>query len=109
MAEHEITLTTIYDILQDSTRFLQPHTRLFQDHTRRLERLDSIESVQNQMAIRLINVETILKEHSSILRTMQLRVDSLHGLVEELERRTGRPCWNAQEYRMITEALRRLE
>jgi|SRR5712671_4542114 len=106
MAEHEITLTTIYDILQDHTRLLQDHTRLFQDHTRRLERLDSIESVQNQMAIRLINVETILKEHSAILRTMQLRVDSLHGLVEELERRTGRI---EQEYVMITEALRRLE
>ena len=92
MSEHEITLTTIYEILQD--------------HTRRLERMDNIEAVQNQMAIRLINVEATLKEHSTILRTMQLRVDSLHGLVEELERRTGRI---EQEYVMITEALRRLE
>ena len=92
MSEHEITLTTIYEILQD--------------HTRRLERMDNIEAVQNQMAIRLINVEATLKEHSTILRSMQLRVDSLHGLVEELERRTGRI---EQEYVMITEALRRLE
>jgi polyhydroxyalkanoate synthesis regulator phasin len=37
---------------------------------------------------------------------MQLRLESLHGLVEELERRTGRI---EQEYVMITEALRRLE
>ena len=35
-----------------------------------------------------------------------LRAHSLHGLVEELERRTGRI---EQEYIMITEALRRLE
>jgi polyhydroxyalkanoate synthesis regulator phasin len=37
---------------------------------------------------------------------MQVRLESLHGLVEELERRTGRI---EQEYVMITEALRRLE
>ena len=41
-----------------------------------------------------------------MLQTMQLRLDSLHGLAEKLERRTGRI---EQEYVMITEALRRLE
>jgi TolA-binding protein len=63
-------------------------------------------SVQNTMALRLISVETTVKEHSSMLQTMQLRLDSLHGLAEKLERRTGRI---EQEYVMITEALRRLE
>jgi chromosome segregation ATPase len=69
-------------------------------------RLDRFESVQNSIALRLISVETTVKENSVLLRTMQVRLDSLHGLVEELERRTGRI---EQEYVMITEALRRLE
>jgi TolA-binding protein len=92
MSANEITLTTIYELLQD--------------HTKRLDRLEGMESVQNSIALRLISVDATLKEHSSMLRSMQLRLDSLHGLVEELERRTGRI---EQEYVMITEALRRLE
>jgi TolA-binding protein len=92
MSANEITLTTIYELLQD--------------HTKLLDRLEGMESVQNSIALRLISVEATLKEHSSMLRSMQLRLDSLHGLVEELERRTGRI---EQEYVMITEALRRLE
>jgi polyhydroxyalkanoate synthesis regulator phasin len=58
------------------------------------------------MALRLIDVEVTVKENNSMLRSMRLRLDSLHGLVEELERRSGRI---EQEYVMITEALRRLE
>jgi TolA-binding protein len=92
MAENDITLTTIHELLQD--------------HTRRLERLEGMESVQNSIALRLISVETIVNEHSVMLRTMQLRLESLPGLTERLERRTGRI---EQEYVMITEALRRLE
>jgi chromosome segregation ATPase len=92
MSANEITLTTIYELLQD--------------HTKLLDRLEGMESVQNSIALRLISVDATLKEHSSMLRSMQLRLDSLHGLVEELERRTGRI---EQEYVMITEALRRLE
>jgi chromosome segregation ATPase len=134
MPDNEITLTTIYEILQDHTGILQDHTRTLQDHTRtlqehsrmmqehsrilqdhtgllqdhtgRLDRLDHIESVQNKMALRLIDVEVTVKENNSMLRSMRLRLDSLHGLVEELERRSGRI---EQEYVMITEALRRLE
>jgi chromosome segregation ATPase len=127
MPDNEITLTTIYEILQDHTgilqdhtrtlqehsrmmqehsRILQDHTSLLQDHTGRLDRLDHIESVQNKMALRLIDVEVTVKENNSMLRSMRLRLDSLHGLVEELERRSGRI---EQEYVMITEALRRLE
>jgi len=67
---------------------------------------DRFESVQNSIALRLISVETTVKEHSTMLQTMRLRLDSLHGLTEKLERRTGRI---EQEYVMITEALRRLE
>jgi chromosome segregation ATPase len=67
---------------------------------------DRFESVQNSIALRLISVETTVKEHSTMLQTMRLRLDSLHGLTEKLERRTG-PI--EQEYVMITEALRRLE
>jgi len=67
---------------------------------------DRFESVQNSIALRLISVETSVKEHGSMLQTMQLRLDSLHGLTEKLERRTSRI---EQEYVMITEALRRLE
>ena len=70
------------------------------------QRFERLETVQNAMALRLISVETTVKEHSSMLQTMQLRLDSLHGLAEKLERRTGRID---QEYVMITEALRRLE
>jgi len=92
MAEQEITLSTIHEILKD--------------HTARLKRLEGMESVQNSIALRLIAVETTVNEHSSMLRSMQLRLDSLHGLAEKLERRTGRI---EQEYMMITEALRRLE
>jgi chromosome segregation ATPase len=127
MPDSEITLTTIYEILQDHTGILQDHTRtlqehsrmmqehsrilqdhtgLLQDHSGRLDRLDHIESVQNKMALRLIDVEVTVKENNSMLRSMRLRLDSLHGLVEELERRSGRI---EQEYVMITEALRRLE
>jgi len=69
-------------------------------------RFDRFESVQNSIALRLISVETTVKEHSTMLQTMRLRLDSLHGLTEILERRTGRI---EQEYVMITEALRRLE
>jgi TolA-binding protein len=92
MAENEITLTAIYQLLQA--------------HTKRLDLLEGMESVQNSIALRLISVETTVKEHSAMLRLMQVRLESLHGLVEELERRTGRI---EQEYVMITEALRRLE
>jgi TolA-binding protein len=69
----------------------------------RLERMDT---VQGAIALRLLSVETILNHHSTLLQSARLRLDSLHGLVEELERRTGRI---EQEYVMITEALRRLE
>ena len=96
MSANEITLTTIFEILKD-------HTARFDRMDQRFERL---ETVQNAMALRLISVETTVKEHSSMLQTMQLRLDSLHGLAEKLERRTGRID---QEYVMITEALRRLE
>ena len=70
------------------------------------EQFDRFESVQNSIALRLISVETTVKEHSTMLQTMRLRLDSLHGLTEILERRTGRI---EQEYVMITEASRRLE
>jgi len=96
MSVNEITLTTIYEILKD--------------HSARFDRMDqgfeSLVTVQNAGAIRLISVETTVKKHSSILRTMQLRLDLLHGVVAELERRTGR---TRQEFVMITEALCRLE
>jgi len=82
----------------------------FQNSDKRVDSLeakfDRFESVQNAMALRLISVETTVKENSVTLQTMQLRLDSLHGLAEKLERRTGRI---EQEYVMITEALRRLE
>jgi chromosome segregation ATPase len=89
MSANEITLTTIFEILKDHTA-----------------RFDRMESVQNSMALRLISVETTVAEHGAILRTLQIRMEVLHGLVEELERRTGRI---EQEYVMITEALRRLD
>jgi TolA-binding protein len=92
MPANEITLNTIYELLQD--------------HTKRLDRLEGMESIQNSMALRLISIEATVQEHSAMLRMMQVRLESLHGLVEELERRTGRI---EQEYVMIAEALRRLE
>jgi archaellum component FlaC len=117
MSANEITLTTILEILKDHTaRFDRMDQRFdgvdkrFDDADKRVggleARFDRFESVQNSIALRLISVETTVKEHSGLLQTMQVRLDSLHGLVEELERRTGRI---EQEYVMITEALRRLE
>lgn len=103
MPEKEITLNAIYELLQDHTaRF----DRLDERVDRLDERVDHIDSVQNKMALRLISIEATLAEHSAILRSVQTRLEALHGLVEELERRTGRI---ETEYVMITEALRRLE
>jgi len=124
MSANEITLTTIYEILKEHTaRFDRMDQRFdgvdqrfdgvdqrFDASDKRVDgldaRLDRFEAVQNSIALRLISVESTVKEHSALLRTMQFRLDSLHGLVEKLERRTGRI---EQEYVMITEALRRLE
>lgn len=142
MAENDITLTTLHEliilVIESTQRLRQDFSDRFDGIDRRFEgidkrfdrvderfdrmderfdrmdkrfdrmdeRVDRIESVQNKMALRLISVETILTEHSAILGAMQTRLNALHGLVEELERRTGRI---EQEYVMITEALRRLE
>ena len=131
MAEKEITLTTIYELVLDhSKRFdsidkrfdgidrrFDANDKRFDDMDKRFDgsdkrtdgleaRFDRFERVQNSIALRLISVETTVNEHSGILGSMQTRLDALHGLVEELERRTGRI---EQEYVMITEALRRLE
>lgn len=57
-------------------------------------------------SVRLISIESILKDHSFILASLQGRVEALHGLVERLDVRVGRLV---QEYTMITAALRRLE
>ena len=103
MPEKEITLNAIYELLQDHTaRF----DRLDERVDRLDERVDHIDSVQNKMALRLISIEATLAENSAILRSVQTRLEALHGLVEELARRTGRI---ETEYVMITEALRRLE
>jgi len=131
MPEFEVTLNTLYELLQSHTlRFDRMDERFdrmdqrFDRADERFDRMDQrfegadkrtdtieaklgrIESVQNAMALRLITVETTVLEHSSLLSSLDIRVNSLHGLVEELERRTGRI---EQEYIMITEALRRLE
>ena len=58
-------------------------------------------------SVRLISIESILKDHSSILASLQGRVEALHGLLERLDVRVGR--LEQQEYVMITAALRRLE
>jgi chromosome segregation ATPase len=131
MSANEITLTTIYEILKDHTARFDRMDQRFDGMDQRFDaadkrvdglearfdasdkrvdgleaRFDRFESVQNSIALRLISVETTVKEHSAMLQTMQFRLDSLHGLAEKLERRTGRI---EQEYVMITEALRRLE
>ena len=103
MAGKEITLTTLYELLQDHTARFDRMDERFDGVDRRM---DGFEAVQNKIALRLIAVETTVNEHSKILHSMQARLEALHGLVEELERRTGRI---EQEYVMITEALRRLE
>jgi len=69
-------------------------------------RLETMETLQKTMAVRLISVESLLKDHSFILASLQGRVEALHGLVERLDVRVGRL---EQEYTMITAALRRLE
>jgi len=110
MSANEITLNTIYEILKDHTARFDRIDQRFDASNKRVDgleaRFDRLEPVVNAIALRLISVETTVKEHSVALRTMGLRLDSLHGLVEKLELRTGRI---EQEYAMITEALRRLE
>jgi len=138
MSEQVITLTKIYELLQEHTARFDSIDRRFEGVDLRLDKMDQrfdrmdqrfdrmdqrfdssdkrvdgleqrlerMDSVQGAIALRLLSVETILNHHSTLLQSARLRLDSLHGLVEELERRTGRI---EQEYVMITEALRRLE
>jgi chromosome segregation ATPase len=114
MTESEITLTTLYELLQTlAKRVDQRFDRVDQRSDaadKRIDtlesKLDRIDSVQNSIALRLITVETTVREHGILLTSLDTRLNALHGLVEELERRTGRI---EQEYVMITEALRRLE
>src|SRR5712671_4312997 len=94
MAEQEITLNTIYEILKDHTARFDRMDQRFDNNDTLVDglesRFDRLKFVQNSIALRLISIETIVSEHSTILRSMHLRLDALHGLVEELERRTGR-------------------
>jgi len=124
MSANEITLTTLYEILKDHTARFDQMDQRFDRMDERFDRMDQrfdqadkrvngletrfnrFESIQNSIALRLISVETTVAQHSAMLQAMQTRLDSLHGLAEKLERRTGRI---EQEYVMITEALRRLE
>jgi len=55
-------------------------------------RLETMETLQKTMAVRLISVESLLKDHSSILASLQGRVEALHGLLERLDVRVGRPA-----------------
>jgi chromosome segregation ATPase len=110
MSKPQITLETLYDILQDHTRRFDEHDRMFALQDKRFaeqdKRFDSIDSLQRTMASRLVSIENKLIEHSAILRPLQDRVGSLHSLVERLAGGLDRLD---QEYVMITAALRRLE
>jgi chromosome segregation ATPase len=131
MSKPEITLETLYDILQiHSERFDQIDKRFDQvDHRfeevdkrfdgmdKRFEevdrrfgehdrRFDSADSLQSTIVSRLLSIESRLDEHSAILNPLRERIESLHGLTEKL---LGRVDGLDQEYGMITAALRRLE
>ena len=117
MSRPEITLETLYDILQDHTRRFDEHDKRFDAMDKRFDvmdkrfgamdgRFDSAESVQGTIINRLLSIESKLEEHSAILGPLRERVELLHGLVEKLVVRVDRLD---QEYVMITAALRRLE
>jgi hypothetical protein len=89
MSKPEITLATLYGILQDHNR-----------------RFDSIDLLQRTAASAIVSMESKLTEHSAILGALRDRVHSLHGLAEQL---LGRLDRLDEEYVMITAALRRLE
>src|SRR5438105_4079989 len=102
MVEKKVTIATLHTLLhelikENRTRFDGIDKR-FDGMDGRLDgldkrmdgtdsRLNRLESVQNSMALRLISVETTVKEHTRLLGSLQIRVDSLHGLAEKLERR----------------------
>ena len=106
MSRPEITLETLYDILQTHTQRLDSHDERFDSVDKRF---DTVESLQRAMAVRIVSIEGKLDEHSTMLATLapiRERVESLHGLIEKLAGGVGRLD---QEYVMITAALRRLE
>jgi len=110
MSKPEITLETLYDILQNHTQRFDSMDKRFDAMDQRFDandkRFDSFESLQRTMAIRIVAIESKLDEHTAILRPLRERLESLHGLCEKLDMRVGRL---EQEYVMITAALRRLE
>ncbi len=103
MPENGITLTTIYEILQQ-------HTARFDTMDKRFDtmedRQDASDSLQKTMAVRLIAIEERLDEHSTILQPLSERVELLYGFMDTLDTRSSRI---GQEYVMTTAALRRLE
>ena len=113
MSRPEITLETLYDILQNHSQRFDKIELILESHTERLDshdkRFDTLESLQRTTASRIVSIESRLDEHSAILailRPLRERLESLHGLCEKLDSRVGRI---EQEYVMITAALRRLE
>jgi hypothetical protein len=67
-----------------------------------------METLQKTMAVRLISIERILKDHSSILASLQERVEALHGLLERLDVRVE-ARFDALEAERLAERITALE
>ena len=69
-------------------------------------RITRMDRTQQKIAARLISIESVQKEQSAKLASLEVRVEGLHGMVENLG---GHFARLEQEYVMIVGGLRRLE
>jgi TolA-binding protein len=108
----KITLASLYALIHSTRdslersleRSIKQHIGALRDETN--ARFDSMERLQRKMAVRLVSMERRLDDNGAMLASLQTRMDTVYGLIEQLSGHTARL---EQEYVMITEALRRLE
>jgi chromosome segregation ATPase len=110
MAKAKITLAALYELLRSQVVHLETHTEQFIGFKRILKAHDAkfsrIEELQSTMALRLINMEAKIDQHSVVLNSLRERTEALYGAVDHMRGGFDRL---EQEYAMILAALRRLE
>ena len=74
MPKARITLTSLYELLQEQGRTLKTHGQLLQDYTGRFQ---SSKRRQERIIAELVLVKERLEEHSAILNPLRERVELL--------------------------------
>jgi len=98
-----ITLASLHRLMQSQENAtLQIRTELSEVNGR-ITRMDR---TQQKIAARLFSIESVQKEQSARLASLEVRVEDLHGMVDNLG---GRFARLEQEYVMIVGGLKRLE